>query len=81
MKLQWLWRLPCLGFAMAEAICDAWMAKYAVGSRASCCVGACPFTAICSWAAGRDTWSRAIEAMFDLTTYARVLFRTTERLA
>ena len=52
-----------------------------LGSRAPCCVVSCPFTAIGSCAAGRNTWSRAIEVMFDLTTYARLLFRTTERLA
>ena len=38
------------------------------------------FVCVCTRSAGRDTWMQAIDTMLDVDAYARVWFRTTERL-
>ena len=38
------------------------------------------FVCVCTRSAGRDTWMQAIGVRLYLDTYARVWFRTTERL-
>ena len=39
------------------------------------------FVCVCTRSAGRDTWMPAIDTRLDVDAYARVWFRTTERLA